>query len=70
VIEGAKRPVAPVTPILLNRDDAAAYLAMGTSSFDVVVRPEVRVVRRTRIPLWDRRELDRWADANSGRAIS
>lgn len=55
--------VAPISPAALARDDAAAYLALSTTTFELLVReediPAPRQLSGRRVA-WIRSELDAW----------
>jgi hypothetical protein len=53
---------AKVTPRLLSREDAAAYLGAGLTYFDDEIRPSLTVLRHGRKVVFDREELDRWVE--------
>lgn len=55
---------AGMTPRLLSRGEAAAYLGVSPDHFaDVVPVPSIKVGRRI---LWDIRALDAWVDGQTG----
>ncbi len=64
----ADRHVLPagMTPRLLSRDNAAAYLGIVAETFEEHVRPHVKPVEIGSRRLWDVRALDRWLDRRSG----
>ena len=53
--------VAPIGPGLLNREQTAAYLGVGTTTFDALRKakafPEVGIAGK---PRWRRADLDRY----------
>jgi hypothetical protein len=56
----------PRLPIVaLPLDEAAAALGMSLKSFNRLVRPQVRLIRRNSILLVPVKEIERWADENS-----
>ena len=60
--------VIQVEPVCVTREQAAAMLGMGLTTFDKYVQPELRVVRRAGakvlIPV---EELRKWAERNAER---
>jgi excisionase family DNA binding protein len=56
-------------PLLLKPGEAAALLGMGRTSFYEHVMPEVRAVRRGRLVLIPRAELESWALDNAARLL-
>ena len=54
-----------ITPIALNKPDAAAALGMSVDSFDRYVGPSVRCIRRGRLRLYPVAELTQWANDNA-----
>lgn len=58
--------LAPILPAALARDDAAAYLALSTTTFELLVReedlPAPRQLSGRRVG-WIRSELDEWLAA-------
>lgn len=62
------RPLPPARwPRLMGERDAAAYLSIGTTMLRTRGPEPRKVGSRT---LWDRRDLDRWADALDGQPLS
>src|SRR4051812_9069809 len=57
---------AGMTPRLLSRDEAAAYLGIIAETFEKHVRPHVLPIEIGSRVLWDVRALDRWLDQRSG----
>jgi hypothetical protein len=69
VTEWQRVPIDPATPLpaaparwprLMREADAAAYLSIGTTTLRQRGPAPLKLGART---LWDRRDLDRWADA-------
>jgi hypothetical protein len=54
-----------VSPILVDRQTAAAMMGMSLSTFDETVRPELRVVYVGKLRLIPVRELERWSERNA-----
>lgn len=59
---------AGMTPRLISRQAAAAYLGISPTLFDEHVAETVRPVEIGRRNLWDVKALDRWLDQQSGLA--
>lgn len=55
-----------MTPRLLCKQAAAAYLGVTADAFEKHVRPHVGPVEIGARCLWDVRALDRWLDQQSG----
>jgi hypothetical protein len=55
-----------LTPRLLCRDAAAAYLGISANHFEEHVADAVPAIEIGRRKLWDIRALDRWLDERSG----
>lgn len=56
-----------ITPRLLSREAAAAYLSISPNHFDEHVVPSIPAVEGFgRRRLWDRNAIDRWLDERSG----
>lgn len=55
-----------MTPRLLCREAAAAYLGVHDDTFEKHVRPHVPPVEIGARALWDVKALDRWLDEKSG----
>jgi len=55
-----------MTPRLLSRDAAAAYLGISAEHFTAHIVASVAPVEIGRRILWDVRALDRWLDERSG----
>jgi len=51
-----------VTPRFLRQRDAPKYLGMSEPTFNKIVRPHVVVVNMGRAILYDKLDLDDWAD--------
>jgi|tagenome__1003787_1003787.scaffolds.fasta_scaffold20979779_2 hypothetical protein len=61
-----RRPhTAPVPRVALTREEAAAALGMGLTSFETHVQPHVRMIRRGKLRLVPLSELERWAESNA-----
>jgi hypothetical protein len=54
----------------LTRDEAAASLGMGLTSFKLHVQPYVRIIRRGKLRVIPVRELERWAEENAQRVLA
>jgi hypothetical protein len=63
------RPHREIPCLALTRTEAAQSLGMGTTSFDEEVRPYVRAYRDGKLRLYPVRELERFLDENSSRAL-
>lgn len=59
----------PIQRLAYTREEAAAALGMGTTSFDERVAPFVRVYRQGRLRLFPVRELERWLEDNAERVL-
>lgn len=55
-----------MTPRLLCREFAAAYLGISPNHFDEHVAESVKPIELGKRKLWDIRALDRWLDRQSG----
>jgi excisionase family DNA binding protein len=55
--------IAGLARKLLSRDEAAAYLGIGLTTFETTVQPELPIVRIGRRVLFDVEDLDRWVAA-------
>ena len=66
-----KRPHAVVSPERLgySKPEAAAALGMSVDSFERHVQPELRFVRRGKLRIFSRRELERWLEENQQRTL-
>ena len=62
VIPKGGRGLARVT---LNRQEAAEALGISVDSFERYVQPDVKVIRRSKLRLFLRSELAKWAEANA-----
>jgi hypothetical protein len=56
----------PDWPRLLSIELAAAYVGLGVTAFEALELPARRIGRRK---LYDRNELDRWADRLDGQPV-
>ena len=56
-------------PLAVSPDQAAALLGISRYSFDLHVRPELRVVRLGRRILVPVAELERWLDRRAARPL-
>lgn len=63
----ASRPSLPDWPRLMREDQAAAYLSIGTTTLRTR-GPRAKELGRRR--LYDRRDLDRWADRLGGQPLT
>lgn len=61
------RPSLPDWPRLMREDQAAAYLSIGATTLREK-GPAPRELGRRR--LWDRHDLDRWADRLGGQPLT
>lgn len=61
------RPALPDWPRLMGERDAAAYLSIGTTTLRERGPAPKKIGART---IWDRRDLDRWADALDGQPLT
>jgi hypothetical protein len=59
-----QRPVEAVPRFLLTKDEAAASLGMSLSSFERLVQPFIKSVRRGQRLYYSPRELERWVREN------
>lgn len=59
----------PVPRFSLTREEAAASLGMGLTSFEQYVQPEVRVIRKGKLRLIPCADLEKWADRNAARTL-
>lgn len=57
------------SPLLVSRQDAAKMLAMGLSTFERYVQPELRLIRVGRSRLVPINELERWVERNAYRLL-
>ena len=65
-----RRPaVAPAERLGYTKPEAAAALGMSVDSFERHVQPELRVVRRGKLRIFSRRELERWLEENQQRTL-
>ena len=55
----------PTEPLALNLSDSAALLGVSPDFFSEHVLSELRIVRRGRLRLVPRAELQRWLDENA-----
>ena len=63
------RTVAPAERLGYTKQEAAAALGMSVDSFERHVQPELRVVRRGKLRIFSRRELERWLEENQQRTL-
>lgn len=69
-VPGAKpKPVAPVPRITLNQQEAAAAMGCSVEYYVKHILPSLKVVPGRRPQLVMVRELERWAEDNSARAL-
>ncbi len=70
-VPSLKRPtrVAPPERLGYTKPEAAEALGISIDSFERHVQPELRVVRRGKLRLFSRRELERWLDENQQRTL-
>jgi hypothetical protein len=55
--------------ILYTKAEAAELLSISIDSFERYVMPDVRVIRRGRLVLVPRTELELWVEANAARDL-
>ena len=58
-----------VPRVALTRQEAAASLGMGLTSFEQYVQPHVKIVRRGKLRVIRVAELERWAEENEERVL-
>ena len=63
-------PANQLAKLALTKGEAAEALSMSVDSFERHVMPELRVIRRGKLVLIPVRELERWVDRNSARALA
>jgi excisionase family DNA binding protein len=63
-LAGAARPRLTYTP-----EEACARLGVGRSFFDERIKPELRVIRRGKLVLIPRKELERWVEESAARTL-
>ena len=63
----AARPatIPPSDRLAVSVAEASALLSMSIDSFEKFVQPEIKMVRRGRLRLVPRRELERWLECSS-----
>ena len=61
--------MAPAERLGYTKPEAAAALGMSVDSFERHVQPELRVVRRGKLRIFSRRELERWLEENQQRTL-
>ncbi len=61
--------VAPIPPLALKREEAAASLGMSLDSFERHIQPTIRMCRLGKLRLVPVAELARWVDENAERTI-
>ena len=52
-------------PVAVTREQAAAMLGMGLTSFESYVQPHIRIIRRGKLRLVPVKELEQWCDENA-----
>jgi hypothetical protein len=57
-------------PVAVTREQAAAMLGMGLTSFEQHVQPELRMIRKGKLRLVPVSELERWVEANAERILA
>lgn len=57
--------LAPLQPLALRRDEAAAVVGMSVESFDLHVRPNVPAVRAGAVTVYPVGGLAAWLDRNA-----
>lgn len=62
-----ERPSLPDWPRLMSEAQAAAYLSIGTTTLREKGPHPLELGRRR---LWDRQDLDRWADRLGGQPLT
>ena len=55
--------------LAVPREEAAAMLGMAAKTFDRIVRPDLRAIRRGGVLLWRVADLERWADENAEKVL-
>ncbi len=63
------RTEVPSVALALSREQAADALGVSVDFLDAKVIPDLRIVRKSRRVLVPVRELERWLEANSARAL-
>jgi hypothetical protein len=61
----APRVTLSIRPVLVNRQTAAAMVAMSVDSFERYVQPALRLVGQGKLRLVPVSELERWAADNA-----
>ncbi len=61
------RQIGPILPRFIRLKDAPGYLGLDKNVFNASVRPELTEIRYGRAVLFDRLELDAWADYTRSR---
>ncbi len=61
--------VLPLERLGYSKQEAAEALGMSVDSFERHVQPELRVVRRGKLRIFSRRELERWLEENQQRTL-
>lgn len=64
-----RQPIAPVPRTALTREEAAASLGIGLTTFKETVQPHLRLVRRGKVRMIPVTELQRFLDENAERVI-
>jgi excisionase family DNA binding protein len=65
-----KSTVTIVAPaVAVTRGTAAQMLGMSLTTFEEVVQPHIKVIRRGRLRLVPVRELERWVEQNARRTV-
>ena len=54
-----------IAPVALSRENAARALDMSLDSFERYVQPELRLIRKGRLRLVPRVEIEKWAERNA-----
>jgi hypothetical protein len=64
-----KKLAAPVQRLAYNREEAAASLGVGLTTFKTKIAPELRVVRDGKVRLYAVKELERWLERRGERVL-
>ena len=60
---------SPPDRLAYRREEAADVVGVSPDWFDTHIRPEIRAIRKGRVPLFPRSELERWVRENASLAI-
>jgi hypothetical protein len=56
--------------IAVPREEAAAIVGLPAKTFDRIVRPHIRAIRRGGVLLFPVSDLERWADENAEKVLA